>query len=104
MAVIGKVHGKLLDEVGGEFFDKRSDFVDYLHGYISATEIHLKKVRYVVPRPHLQFVCSQSPVLAYTSFQVGNVLIECAQQGFVFTAETLIGIAHHLCRDECLTV
>ena len=24
MAVISKIHGKLLDEVGGEFFDKRS--------------------------------------------------------------------------------
>ena len=49
-------------------------------------------------------VCSQSPVLAYTSFQTGNVLVECAQQGLVLTAEALIGIAHHLCSDECLTV
>lgn len=52
-SVIAEIDCKLLDEVGGEF----------LHGYISATEIHLKKVRYVVSQPHLQFVCTQCPVL-----------------------------------------
>ena len=74
--------------------------VDYLHGYVIATEIHLQKVHHVVPRPHLQFVCSQSPVLAYTSFQVDNVLVESAQQGFVFTAEALIGIGNKLLRKS----
>lgn len=37
-SVISEIHGKLLDEVGCEF----------LHGYIRATEIHLKEVRHVV--------------------------------------------------------
>ena len=37
-SVISEIDGKLLDEVGCEF----------LHGYIRATEIHLKEVRHVV--------------------------------------------------------
>ena len=29
-SVIAEIYGKLLDEVGGKFFDKRSDFVGML--------------------------------------------------------------------------
>ena len=36
--------------------------------------------------------------------QTGNVLVEGIQQGLIFTAESLIGVAYHLCRDESLTV
>ena len=45
-----------------------------------------------------------SPVLAHTFLLVGNVLVESTQQRFVLAAETLIGIAHNLCRYESLAI
>ena len=37
--------------------------------------------------------------LAHTLLLVGNVLVECTQQSLVLAAKSLIGVAHHLCRN-----
>ena len=47
---------------------------------------------------------ADNPVLADTFLETGDVLVECIQQGFILAAESLIGIAYHLCRYESLTV
>ena len=65
-SVISKIHGKLLDEVGREF----------LHGYVRTPIVHLKEVGHVVPRPHLQFVCPQCPILTYTLVQTLAILVK----------------------------
>jgi len=44
------------------------------------------------------------PVLADTLFETGDVLVECVEKCLILAAESLIGIAYHLCRYECLTV
>ena len=44
------------------------------------------------------------PVLADTLLETGDVLVECVEQSLILAAESLIGIAYHLCRYECLTV
>ena len=44
------------------------------------------------------------PVLADTLLETGDVLVECVEQSLILAAESLIGVAYHLCRHECLTV
>ena len=39
-----------------------------------------------------------------SAFLIGNVLIESTQQSLVLTAETLIRVAHHLCRHKSLPI
>ena len=51
--------------------------------------------------------CPQSayyPVFSDTLLETGDVLVKGIQQSFVLTAESLIGIAHHLRGDESLMV
>ena len=78
-----EVHGEVPDEVGGEF----------QHRHIAAVVLVADKPRRVFPCPEHHLVCPHAPVLAHT-----------LEQGVVLAAKPLIGVAHHLCRDECLTI
>ena len=89
-----EVHGEVPDEVGGEFE----------HRHIAAVVLVADKLFRVVPCPEHHLVCSHAPVLAYTLEQGGAVPVKGFEQGVVLAAQPLIGIAHHLCRDERLTV
>ena len=89
-----EVHGEVPDEVGGEFE----------HRHIAAVVLVADKLFRVVPCPEHHLVCSHAPVLAYTLEQGGAVPVKGFEQGVVLAAKPLIGVAHHLCRDECLTV
>ena len=89
-----EVHGEVPDEVGGEF----------QHRHIAAVVLVADKPRRVFPCPEHHLVCSHAPVLAHTLEQGGAVPVKGFEQGVVLAAQPLIGIAHHLCRDERLTV
>ena len=43
-------------------------------------------------------------IFANTFLETGDVLVECIEQCLLLAAESLIGIAYHLCRDESFTV
>ena len=89
-----EVHGEVPDEVGGEF----------QHRHVAAVVLVADKPRRVVPRPEHHLVCSHAPVLTHTLEQRGAVPVERFHQGVVLAAQPLIGVAHHLRRDERLTV
>ena len=89
-----EVHGEVPDEVGGEF----------QHRHIAAVVLVADKPRRVFPCPEHHLVCPHAPVLAHTLEQGGAVPVKGFEQGVVLAAKPLIGVAHHLCRDECLTV
>ena len=89
-----EVHGEVPDEVGGEF----------QHRHIAAVVLVADKPRRVFPCPEHHLVCPHAPVLAHTLEQGGAVPVKGFEQGVVLAAQPLIGIAHHLCRDERLTV
>ena len=89
-----EVHGEVPDEVGGEF----------QHRHIAAVVLVADKPRRVFPCPEHHLVCPHAPVLAHTLEQGGVVPVKGFEQGVVLAAKPLIGVAHHLCRDECLTV
>lgn len=89
-----EVHGEVPDEVGGEF----------QHRHIAAVVLVADKPRRVFPCPEHHLVCPHAPVLAHTLEQGGAVPVKGFEQGVVLAAKPLIGVAHHLCRDECLTI
>ena len=89
-----EVHGEVPDEVGGEF----------QHRHIAAVVLVADKPRRVFPCPEHHLVCPHAPVLAHTLEQGGAVPGKGFEQGVVLAAKPLIGVAHHLCRDECLTI
>ena len=89
-----EVHGKVPDEVGSEF----------QHGHVAAVVLVADKPRRVVPCPEHHLVCPHAPILAHTLEQGDAVPVEGFEQGVVLAAQPLIGVAHHLCRDERLTV
>ena len=89
-----EVHGEVPDEVGGEF----------QHRHVAAVVLVADKPRRVFPCPEHHLVCPHAPVLAHTLEQGGAVPVKGFEQGVVLAAKPLIGVAHHLCRDECLTI
>ena len=89
-----EVHGEVPDEVGSEFE----------HRHIAAVVLVADKPCRVFPRPEHYLVCPHAPVLAHTLEQGGAVPVKGFEQGVVLAAQPLIGVAHHLCRDECLTI
>ena len=89
-----EVHGEVPDEVGGEF----------QHRHIAAVVLVADKPCCVFPCPEHHLVCPHAPVLAHTLEQGGAVPVKGFEQGVVLAAKPLIGVAHHLCRDECLTI
>ena len=68
--VITKVHTELFDKVRCQF----------LHGDVVPLVICSEEICNVVPRPHLYLVSSFRPVLAYTAFQIGYILIKGSKQ------------------------
>ena len=47
---------------------------------------------------------TDNPVLSYSLFLIGYVLVKSIQQCLVLTTKALVGIAHHLGGYECLAV
>ena len=85
-------------EVGGKVLDKLR--CQFKHRHIPATVVRLNELCHIFPRTLHSPESACSPVLAHTLLLIGNVLIESTQQRFVLAAETLIGVAHHLCRNK----
>lgn len=78
--------------------------VDYQHRYVLTTIMGFDERSRVLSG---ELHCPQGayyPVLPDTFLETGDVLVECVEQCLMLAAESLIGIAYHLCRYECLTV
>lgn len=89
-----EVGDKVLDEVRGEF----------QHRHIRATIVPLDECCRMITRTYHYLIGTHGAVFAHPFQEVGIVLVEGSKQRLILSTQALIGIAHHLSRDECLTV
>ena len=89
-----KISRKLLDEVGCQFE----------HRHIRALVERLDESRHIVSRTHHYLVCADGTVFAHTFEEVGAILVKRPDTRLILATDSLIGVAHHFRRHECLTV
>ena len=93
-SVGGKEYGKLLDEVGSKF----------KHRQVASLVVRPDECRYMVSCTNPCHVSPFYTVSTYTLLKRGVVLVKCSEQCFILAADSLIGIAHHFCRNIRLSV
>ena len=93
-SVSGKEHGKLLDEVGCQF----------KHGQVATLVVRLDERCHMVSCPNPRQISTLDTVCTHSLLESDVILVERPKQCLVLAAYTLIGIAHHFCRNVCLTV
>src|SRR5699024_5242933 len=93
-SVGGKENGKLLDEVGCQF----------KHRQVASLVVSLDECRHMVSCTNPCHVSSFYTVRPHTLLKRCVVLVKRSKQCFILAADSLIGIAHHFCRNIRLSV